>query len=78
MFIVISFYASCMYMKTGVLCGLCVLHDIYLLFYFIFQLQQFCNFNNNQILPNITNSTQEPMPMIWRVFAEMYIFRLPF
>ena len=36
MFIVISFYASCMYMKTGVLCGLYVLHDIYLLFSFIY------------------------------------------
>ena len=36
MFIVISFYASCMYMKTEVLCGWCVLHDLYLLFYFTF------------------------------------------
>ena len=36
MFIVISFYASCMYMKTEVLCGLCVLHDISLLFYFMY------------------------------------------
>ena len=36
MFIVISFYVSCMYMKTGVLCGLYVLHDIYLLFSFIY------------------------------------------
>ena len=47
MFIVISFYASCMYMKTGVLCGLYVLHDIYLLFYFIY-------FNcNNSVISTI-------------------------
>ena len=72
MFIVISFYASCMYMKTGVLCGLYVLHDIYLLFYFMFQLQQFCNFSNNQILPNMTKSTQEPMPMISRFRRDVY------
>ena len=45
MFIVISFYASCMYIKTEVLCGWCVLHDLYLLFYFTYIYVFFINFN---------------------------------
>ena len=38
----------------------------------MFQLQQFCNFSNNQILPNMTKSTQEPMPMISRFRRDVY------